>query len=107
MPQLYQPILTLIEKAAQEGLRDVAKATLKRARELSPTDSGDSDKSGFVVVDDLTAQVGFKSFVSRRQHEDLDYQHEDGEQAKFLETASLEVDVGGIMAARMKRDLHG
>lgn len=89
--KMHTPILSLMEQAAQEGLREAAKATLKRARELSPTETGDSDKTGFVVVDDLTAQVGFKSPVSRLQHEDLDNEHPNGGQAKFLETAAEEV----------------
>ena len=63
-----QPILTVVEKAVQEGLRDVGRETLRIARELSPTETGQSDKSGFVAVDDLTVQVGFQSLVSMLQH---------------------------------------
>jgi len=96
------PVASVLEKAAQEGLKEAGKVILKRARELSPSDSGDSDKSGFSLVDDLTLQVGFKSYISRIQHEDLDYQHEPGEQAKFLETALDETDVGAIIAAKVR-----
>lgn len=99
------PILTLMEQAAQEGLRGAAKATLKRARELSPTDTGDSDKTGFVVVDDLTAQVGFTSPISRIQHEDLDNEHPDGGQAKFLETAAEEMFTGQTVAVGVGKRL--
>lgn len=103
--KIHTPILSAVEKAAQEGLRAVARQTLKLAREKSPTDSGDSDKSGFVVVDDLTAQVGFTSLVSKLNHENLDWRHEDGGEPKFLENAALEVDVAGIMAAEARKRL--
>ena len=69
------PVLDLLEKAAQDGLKEAGKAILKRARELTPSDVGDSDKSGFSLVDDLTMQVGFKSHISHIQHENLDYKH--------------------------------
>lgn len=104
---MHLPILSTIEQAAQDGLREVAKQTLALAREKSPTDTGDSDKSGFVRVDDLTAQVGFTSLVSRLQHENLDWEHADGGQPKFLEAAAAEVDVDGIMAAKLREALGG
>ena len=97
------PVATVLEKAAQDGLRKAGRAILKRARELSPTIEGDSDKSGFSLVDDLTMQVGFTSLVSRLQHENLEYQHKDGEQAKFLEAAADEVDTGAIIAAEVRQ----
>jgi hypothetical protein len=100
--RMHVPIGSALEKAAQEGLKVAGKSILKRARELSPSDAGDSDKSGFSLVDDLTLQVGFKSYVSRIQHEDLDYQHKPGEQAKFLEAAADEIDIGAIMAEKVR-----
>jgi hypothetical protein len=101
------PIASAVEKAAQSGLRDAGKVVLRNARDLSPTDSGDSDKSGFVAVDDLTLQVGFRSLVSRLQHENLDWQHLDGGEPKFLERAASETDIGAIIAASVRRELGG
>lgn len=99
------PVTSEVEKAVQAGLKEAGKAILKRARELSPSDEGVSDKSGFSLVDDLTLQVGFKSHISRIQHENLDYQHKPGEQAKFLEAALDEVDVGAILAEKVRAAL--
>lgn len=107
MVKMHVPVLTVLEQAAQDGLRVGMRHILKRARELSPTDTGDSDKSGFTRIDDLTGQVGFTSLVSRLQHEDLDATHSNGEQAKFLETAATEVDVAGIIAAKTRDALSG
>jgi hypothetical protein len=103
----FTPIMTKLEKAAQAGLRDVGRAVLKEAQRRSPTLTGESDDSGFVAVDDLTAQVGFTSMVSRLQHEDLDAQHENGEEPKFLESAVDTVDGAPILAARLRKDLGG
>jgi hypothetical protein len=88
-------------------MRAAGKQTLKRARELSPTVTGESDKSGFVVIDDLTAQIGFRSIVSRLQHENLEWKHPDGGQPKFLETAADEIDIAAIAAEAIRRELSG
>lgn len=102
----FYPVRTQLEASIQKGLRKGGAAVLKRMRELSPTDTGESDQSGFVSVDDLTVQVGFKSPISRLQNENLDYQHTDG-QAKFAEAAVDQVDIGPIVAAQNRADLGG
>ena len=104
--KIYTPVLSVVEKATQDGLREGGKALLKKARELSPTDTGASDKSGFVRIDDLTLQVGFTSLVSRLQHENLDWQHENG-QAKFLEAAADQVDVASYVRDHVRKELGG
>lgn len=104
---MYFPILSTIEKAAQDANREIGRKVLKRARELSPTDTGDSDKSGFTSTEDLTTQVGFTSIVSRLQHEKLEWRHDGGGQPKFLEAAAAEVDVEGIQARHLREALGG
>ncbi len=99
----HAPILSLIEQAAQETMRQAAKATLKRARELAPRDTGALIKSGRVRVDDLTAQVVFTAPHARFVHEDLDADHPRGGGAKFLETAGREVDVEPFIQAEMQK----
>lgn len=101
--KMHLPILSTTEKAAQGGLRKGMRAVLARARELSPDDTGESDKSGFTRVDDLTGQAGFTSLVSLLQHENLDYQHPNGGQAKFLETAAAEVHVEAYVADEIRK----
>lgn len=105
--KIHTPILSTIEKAAQDGLRDAGRQVLKRARELSPTDTGQSDKSGFTRIDDLTVQVGFTSHVSRLQHENLDWVHPDGGVPKFLERAADEVDIELIMYMKVRAAAGG
>lgn len=105
--KIHTPILSLIEQAAQDGLREVAKAALRDSNERAPVEDGDLVKSGRVVVDDLTAQVSYSSFYAPLQHENLDWKHPDGGEAKFLERAANAVDVEGIMAERARRVLDG
>ena len=100
--KMHVPILSTIEKAAIAGQREAARAVLKLARELSPTDTGQSDKSGFTASDDLTVQVGFTSHISRIQHENLEYQHPGGGVPKFLEVAEANTDVAGIIAKKVR-----
>lgn len=102
-----KPILSEFEKVAQDAMREAARAELKRARELSPTLSGKSDKSGFVRVDDLTVQVGFTSIVSKLNHENLDWKHPQGGEPKFLETAANEVNIEAHVVAAARKHLNG
>ena len=105
--KMHLPILSTVEQAAQQGMRAAGREVLQRARELSPTLTGDSDKSGFVATDDLTVQVGFTSLVSKLQHENLDWEHPQGGQPKFLEAAVDEVDIGAVTAAHVRKALDG
>jgi len=107
MPGEVKPILSIYEKAIQDANREITRTVLARARELSPTLTGDSDKSGFTAQDDLTGQVGFRSLVSKIQHEDLEAQHTGGGQPKFLEIAANEIDVQAIYAKHLKGALGG
>ena len=99
------PILSTVEKATQDAMRDAGRAVLKRSNELAPRDDGDLIKSGRVTIDDLTVQVSYTAVHARFQHENLDYQHTDGGQAKFLETAAAEIDIGQIVAAKVRSAL--
>jgi hypothetical protein len=102
----FYPLMTQLEKSIQAGLREGGRAVIKRSRELSPELTGGLKDEGAVVVDDLTLQLSYSSLKARLNHEDLDYEHDDG-QPKFLETAVAEVDIGPILAARNRRDLGG
>lgn len=100
-----KPILSLVEKAAQDAMRDTAKKLLKRSNELAPRDDGDLIKSGKVVVDDLSVTVRYTAPHAVFQHEHLDWEHEDGGGAKFLETASDEIDIAEAVAAAVREAL--
>lgn len=100
-----KPILSIVEKAAQDAMKDTGRKLLKRSNELAPRDDGDLIKSGKVVVDDLSISVRYTAPYAVFQHEHLDWAHEDGGGAKFLETASDEIDIGAEVAAAVREAL--
>lgn len=104
---MHMPILSTIEQAAQEALRDTAREVLLEARDRAPREDGDLRRKSRVVVDDLEARVVFSSHYAWFQHERLDYEHPNGGEAKFLENAIDALDVGHLIAgkveARLKR----
>lgn len=99
-----KPILSIVEKAAQDAMKDTGRKLLKRSNELAPRDDGDLIKSGKVVVDDLSISVRYTAPHAVFQHEHLDWEHEDGG-AKFLETASDEIDIGAEVAQAVREAL--
>jgi hypothetical protein len=98
---------TEIEQAAHEGLVDAARIALPDARARAPKDSGKLRRSGRVVQDDDGAIVRFTAPHAWLQHENLDYEHPDGGEPKFLENAALEVDLGQIVANAVREATSG
>ena len=93
----YLPILSAIEQAIQNGLREVAEEVLAESNKLAPIDEGTLRKSGHVDVEDLQANISYETpnrakskkrypYILR-QHEDMKLRHATG-QAKFLESAA-------------------
>lgn len=103
----YKPILSIVEKAAQDAMRKTGRKLLKRSNELAPEDDGDLIKSGKVVVDDLSVTVRYTAPHAVFQHEHLDWTHEDGGTAKFLERASDEIDIADAVAVAVREALGG
>ncbi|HWU30196.1 MAG TPA: HK97 gp10 family phage protein [Microbacterium sp.] len=101
-----KPVLSMVEKAAQDAMRKGGRTLLKRSNELAPRDDGDLITSGKVVVDDLSVTVRYTAPHAVFQHEHLDWQHDDGG-AKFLERASDDVDLASIVADAVKAALDG
>ena len=79
-----------VRKAALQGCEDAADELLTRASELVPLEEGTLLRSGKVVTGDTGAAVGFGSGGAADyaipQHERLDFRHDNGRQAKYLET---------------------
>ena len=70
-----------------EGLNDAAEHLLGVSTQLVPLDEGPLMHSGVADVDadDLRASVSYDTAYAVRQHEELDYRHAPGRQAKYLE----------------------
>lgn len=105
-PATYSPILSAVEQAAVEGLQASGKTVLRRSNELVPERTGKLKRSGRVVTDFLTVIVRYTNPIAWIVHEKLDLRHEKG-QAKFLETALRETDVGEKIASAISVRLTG
>lgn len=105
--KFYTPVLSTLEQSTQDGIRDGMSAMLERSNELAPKDDLDLVKSGAVRVDDLTGQVSYSAVHAPWQHENLDFVHEGGGQAKFLEQAAAEINVAAYIAARNREAFSG
>jgi ketosteroid isomerase-like protein len=72
-------------RLASEGLQRALEHTLGKAKELVPLDEGTLERSGRVDVDGLNGSISFDTVYAVRQHEELDWKHLPGRQAKYLE----------------------
>lgn len=105
--KFYLPVLSVLERAVQAGLKEAGEALLKESNSRAPEDSGELKAAGFVAVDDLAVQVGYdhpKGYpYILRQHEDMDAKHSVGG-PKFLESAERETraDLADILARHIK-----
>jgi hypothetical protein len=107
MPRELRPILAGVEAAAQAGLSKAGKETLTRAKELAPKRTGRLRRSGRAVEDDLSVTVKFTAPHAWLVHERTENAHPNGGQAKYLETAALEVDVGKAVADAVRAHFGG
>ncbi|MFE4057402.1 hypothetical protein ACFXP3_14080 [Streptomyces sp. NPDC059096] len=96
---------------AVRGLRAGAEHVLERSRRRVPIEEGTLERSGTASVDEeaLTAGVSYDTPYAVRQHENLNYRHDNGRSAKFLEGPVTEEagTVAEIIAAQLRRSLRG
>lgn len=99
-----------VKAGAVKGLGDAAEHVLGEARKLVPIEEGTLERSGVASVDEgsLQAAVSFDTPYAVRQHEELDYAHDAGRQAKYLETARNQSkdQIRQIIADRIRASLR-
>lgn len=73
--------------AVVRGVRKAAEHVLAEANKQVPHERGDLLRSGQVDVDPSTASavISYDTPYAVRQHEELDYRHDPGRKAKYLE----------------------
>lgn len=99
------------EKAgAAEGLARAADHLLAASRVLVPLEDGTLEQSGTASVNRarLEADVSYDTPYAVRQHEDLDYRHDQGRTAKYLEgpAGAEQAAMAAIIAAELRRALR-
>jgi alpha-D-ribose 1-methylphosphonate 5-triphosphate synthase subunit PhnI len=77
-----------IAKKNEQSIKDVCLDLLGKSKQLAPLDTGELRASGYTTFektqDGFVGEVGFGEIYAAVQHEELEYQHTDGE-AKYLE----------------------
>lgn len=100
------PIKAQARQAAADGLSDGAEHVLQLSRRRVPIEEGTLERSGRASVDDsqLLAAVSYDTAYAVRQHEDMSLRHDDGRQAKYLESALNEAraEVIALVQQRIK-----
>lgn len=96
---------------AVRGLRLAAEHVLAESRKVVPIEEATLERSGVATVDEssLTAAVSYDTPYAIRQHEELNYRHDAGRSAKYLERPLTEQadTVAEIIAAQLRRSLRG
>ncbi|QMV84093.1 HK97 gp10 family phage protein [Corynebacterium hindlerae] len=78
-----------IKKNAEKAAFMGAQHLRKEAVELTPVDTGTLRNSAKVTADGNQAAVSYSTPYAARQHEEVGWNHPEGGQAKFLETAMI------------------
>ncbi|MEU9141986.1 hypothetical protein AB0D33_39645 [Streptomyces sp. NPDC048404] len=96
---------------AVRGLRLAAEHVLAESRKIVPIEEATLERSGVATVDEssLTAAVSYDTPYAIRQHEEMNYRHDAGRSAKYLERplAQEAGTVAEIIAAQLRRSLRG
>jgi hypothetical protein len=99
--------LAAMRAGAIRGVRLGAEHLLQVSNGRVPIEEGTLERSGVVSVDEsaVTAAVSYDTPYAVRQHEELDYQHDQGREAKYLEKSLREETdtINEIIAAQVRR----
>lgn len=97
----------LIREAIAQGVEDAARDLLRRSNQVVPTDPGNElEKSGKVTTDGLAAAVSYDTEYAVIQHERMDYRHDPGRRAKFLEQSVAPAAAADAVADRVRRAIR-
>ena len=94
---------------AVTGLELAAEHVLGVSRQLVPLEEATLERSGVASVDEvtMTAAVSYDTVYAARQHEEMTWRHDEGRQAKYLETPmSTEADtVAALIRSSIRKAL--
>jgi hypothetical protein len=79
--------LPAIRDGAEAGLRLALEHVLGVSNARVPHEEGTLERSGMASVDGLRGAITYDTPYAVRQHEELEYRHDNGRQAKYLESA--------------------
>lgn len=95
---------------AVAGLKLGTEHVLGASRAIVPLEEGTLERSGVASVDanELTGAVSYDTVYAVPQHENLDWQHDEGRSAKYLEIPMTEESdtVAELVAAEIRKALR-
>lgn len=96
-------------RLASEGLKKGLEHVLKVSNDQVPLDEDTLQRSGKVLVNGLDGAISYDTVYAVVQHENLDYKHLPGRNAKYLENAmnSERGVVLRLMAVDLRRWFRG
>lgn len=84
-------VIAAVSNSSAKAVSDIIKEIEVIAKEQVPVRSGDLKKSGRSYMDGNTGIVIFDAEHALIQHEDIEFHHKAGQNAKYLENAFNEV----------------
>lgn len=80
-------VKAILKQASMAGLELAAEHLLQVSSSKAPLEEGDLARSGEVTKDEASAQVAvvYDRPYAVRQHEEMNWRHDAGKQAKYLE----------------------
>lgn len=96
-------------RLASEGVQRALEHALGVSNQRVPLEEGTLERSGRADVDGLNGAISYDTVYAVRQHEELEWKHLPGRQAKYLESAmndEREVMLR-LMAVPLRRWLRG
>lgn len=96
-----------IRAAAERGVKKGAEHLLTESRKVVPIEEGVLERSGVATTDGTRAAVSYDGPYAARQHEELDWQHDAGRTAKYLERPMHEEApaIRAIIAREVKKTI--
>lgn len=82
-------VMTDIEELQTKANQEAADFILAESNKKVPHEYGDLERSGTADADADGFTVAYSSVYAVPQHENLDYNHSEGREAKYLENAVL------------------
>lgn len=78
-------VKAIIRGAAERGVKKAAEHLLTESRKQVPIEEATLERSGVASTDGTRAAVSYDTVYAVRQHEELDWRHDPGRKAKYLE----------------------
>lgn len=82
-----EQVLVGLEDALEKALLLGAEHVLEESNRMVPHETGDLERAGEAKAEGRKSRVSYESIYAVPQHENLEYRHDPGRRAKYLEVA--------------------